>query len=207
MTQTPRWIAIAAAAAAAALIPVHAHQHAGQDRGSWLLRAKLTHLEPVNSDTVPGLDLSVNAKTFPTLDIVYFLTPNLAAELILTVPQRHNVRDAALGRLGSISHLPPTLSLQYHFTGMQGFRPYVGVGLNFTRLTDVDIPGVTLRRNSVGLALGAGVDVPLGGGWLVGADIKKVQIDTTVRAADTGERLGNFEINPWLFSVGVGRRF
>jgi len=126
---------------------------------------------------------------------------------ILTVPQRHNVRDAAAGRLGSISHLPPTLSLQYHFTGLQGFRPYVGVGLNFTRLTDVDIPGVTLRRNSVGLALGAGVDIPVGGGWLVGADVRKVQIDTTLRDAGTGARLGNFGINPWLFSVGVGRRF
>jgi outer membrane protein len=203
MTKTPRWIALAAAAAAAtALTPVHA-----QDSGSLLLRAKLTHLEPVNSDNVAPLDLSVNAKTFPTLDIVYFLTPNLAAELILTVPQRHNVRDAALGRIGSISHLPPTLSVQYHFTGMQGLRPYVGVGLNFTRLTDVnlDIAGASLRRNSFGLALGAGVDVPLGGGWLIGADLKKVQIDTDVRL--NGAKLGTFEINPWLFSVGVGRRF
>ena len=206
MTKNSRLIAIAAAMAAAAFVPVHAHQHAGQDRGNWLLRAKLTHLEPVNSDTVAGMDLSVNAKTFPTLDIVYFLTPNLATELILTVPQRHNVRDANT-RIGSISHLPPTLSLQYHFTGLQGFRPYVGVGVNFTRLTDVnlDIPGASLRRNSFGLALGAGVDIPVGGGWLVGADVKKVQIDTDVRL--NGAKLGNFEINPWLFSVGVGRRF
>ena len=214
MTKTRSLLVLAALASAAAL-PVQA-----QDTGNWIVRARAVHLDSANKDStnVPGvgnLDLSINNKWLPEVDISYFLTPNLAAELILTIPQKQTVYVGALGgaNAGTFKHLPPTLTLQYHVTGLQGFRPYVGAGLNYTRLMSVKLDGastalkadVDLKRNSFGLALQVGVDVPLGGGWLLNADVKKVNIGTKVLA--NGASLGKFKVDPVLVGIGVGKRF
>ena len=90
--------------------------------------------------------------------------------------------------------------------GLAGFRPYVGAGVNYTHFSSVDLPeGVSIDRDSVGPALGAGADVPLGQGWLLNFDAKRVWLGTEVRAG--GQNLGDFGVDPWLLSVGVGRRF
>jgi outer membrane protein len=200
---TLRQIAPAAAfaALAAAFVPaVHAQS---TDTGNWIVRARALYMAPANDDET-GLDLSVNSKAFPEVDITYFFSPNLAAELILTYPQKHDVRSGGVD-IGSLKHLPPTLSLQYHFTGM-GFRPYLGAGLNYTYFSDVNLPaGVTIDKNSFGLSAGAGVDVPMGGGWLFNVDVKYVQIKTEVSAG--GVALGDFKVDPVLFSLGIGKRF
>ena len=87
-----------------------------------------------------------------------------------------------------------------------GFRPYVGLGINYTYFSDIDLPtGVTIERDSFGVAAGGGFDVPLGGGWLFNADVKYVQIGTDVSAG--GTNLGRFGVDPWLFSLGIGKRF
>jgi outer membrane protein len=192
---------IAAAAVAALLAPVAQAQT--DDVGNWIVRARVLYLDPANDDDT-GLDLSVNSKVFPEFDISYFFSPNLALELVLTYPQEHDVRAGGVN-IGSLKHLPPTLSLQYHFTGM-GFRPYVGLGVNYTRFSDIELPtGVTIDRDSFGVAAGGGFDVPLGGGWLFNADVKYVQIGTDVSAG--GTNLGRFGVDPWLFSLGIGKRF
>lgn len=199
--------ALALAAAALTIAAVPAAQ--AQDTGNWIVRARALHLDSANKDNT-GLDLSVNNKVFPEVDISYFFTPNIAAELILTYPQKHDIRSAG-GKIGTLKHLPPTLTLQYHFTGMS-FRPYLGAGINYTHFSNVDFdPAVkaaldpSIDKNSWGLALQAGVDVPIGNGWLVNVDLKKVQLRTDVSSA--GTRVGTFKVDPLLFSIGVGKRF
>jgi outer membrane protein len=182
-------------------------QAAGNDAGSWLVRARAVHLDSANKDST-GLGLTIDNKTLPEVDFTYFFTPNLAAELILTVPQKQTVNSTVVGGdIGTFKHLPPTLTVQYHFTGMQGFRPYVGAGLNYTNISDVKIlnGAVNLKRNSYGLAVQIGVDVPLGGGWLLNLDVKKAQIGTKVYLS--GADKGSFKVDPLLVGLGVGLRF
>lgn len=195
-----------AAALATLALATPATSAFAQDSGDWLIRARAIHLNSDNDDTT-GLGLSINDRWIPEVDISYFFTPNWATELVLTYPQKQDLHSSVLGvKLGTLKHLPPTLSLQYHLTGLSGWRPYAGVGINYTRFSSVDLaPGVDIQRNSVGPAVGAGFDVPLGDGWLLNFDAKKVWIDTKVSVG--GNRVGTLNIDPWLIGVGVGKRF
>jgi outer membrane protein len=199
--------ALGAVALALASLTSLSAQAAGKDTGSWLVRARAVHLDSANKDST-GLGLSIDNKTLPEVDISYFFTPNLAAELILTYPQKQTVSSSVVGGdIGTFKHLPPTLTLQYHFTGLPGFRPYVGAGLNYTNISEVKIlnGAVNLKRNSYGLAAQIGADVPLGGGWLLNVDVKKAQIGTNVYLS--GADKGKFKVDPLLVSVGAGLRF
>lgn len=194
----------------AALLPVLASAQAANDTGDWIVRLRATYLQSANKDST-GLGLSINDKTLPELDITRFFTPEIAAELVLTYPQKQTI-SAGGTPIGSLKHLPPVLSLQYHFTQFKTWRPYLGAGVNYTRFSDVRFDAATttalhpsIKRNSFGAALQAGVDVPVADGWLVNVDVKKVQIATDV--SSSGAKVGTFKVDPWLFSLGLGKRF
>ena len=172
--------------------------------GDWLVRARAVHLDSANKDTT-GLGLTVNNKWLPEVDFTYFFNKNLAAELVLTVPQKHTL-SAGGNAIGTLRHLPPTLTVQYHFD-TPGFKPYVGAGVNYTRFSSVDVLGgaADVKRNSYGLALQVGVDIPVAKDLYLNLDIKKVQIGTDVLVG--GAKAGEFKVNPWLVGVGLGWRF
>lgn len=170
----------------------------------WLIRGRVVNVAPENKDST-GLNLEASDKIIPEVDISYFFTPNLAAELILTYPQKHDLESNGTN-IGSVKLLPPTLSLQYHFLPQAAVRPYVGVGVNYTLFSSEKLPaGVTIEDSSFGWSLQAGVDIPLNKTMSINIDIKKVQIQTDVSAA--GNKLGTLKIDPLLIGVGFGWRF
>ncbi|OYU30099.1 MAG: hypothetical protein CFE39_15265 [Comamonadaceae bacterium PBBC2] len=171
----------------------------------WMVRARAVHLDMSNQDST-GLGLSVNNKTIPEVDVSYFFSPNVAAELILTVPQKQTVSSNGTS-IGTFKHLPPTLLLQYHFTGLNGYKPYVGAGINYTDISKVNLLGgvATLDKDSWGGALQAGVDIPLDKNWSLNFDVKKVYIKTHVYAA--GVNAGTLKLDPVLVGAGGGYRF
>lgn len=174
--------------------------------GSWMVRVRAVNLTSANTDNT-GLGLSVNNKTFPELDISYFINKNVAVELILTVPQEHTVNSTVVGSdIGTLSQLPPTLLVQYHFDA-PGFKPYVGAGINYTKFSSVNltVPGADIDRDSFGAAVQVGVDIPLSGNMVLNFDLKKVYIGTDVSL--NGANLGSFKVDPVLFGMGVGWRF
>ena len=190
----------AVALAVAALAPAAM----AQLQGNWEVRVRAVNIDPANDND--NLNVSVNKKLIPELDISYYFTPNIAAELILTYPQKHNVKlDGAV--IGSLRHLPPTLTAQYHFMpDSSSFRPYVGAGINYTNFTTVTLPGgLNVDRGSWGFALQAGADIPLSKDLYLNVDIKKVQIRTDVKSL--GTKIDTFKVDPLLVGVGIGYRF
>ena len=189
---------------AAAVGMLVAGQVAAQE-SPWLVRARAVQLNMENKDST-GLNLNVNDKTIGEVDVSYFLNKNVAAELILTLPQRQTVYAGAAG-IGNFKHLPPTLTLQYHFTDLGGYKPYVGAGLNYTKITGTNlITGHKLDDSSYGAAFQAGVDVPLTKQVSLNFDVKKVYIKTDVYTA-AGVNAGTLKLDPVLVGVGVGYRF
>ncbi len=179
--------------------------------GPWLVRARAVHIDPADKSApiggVGGSDrLHVSSKTIPEIDISYFFTPNIAAELILTYPQKHDVTLDG-NKIGTFKHLPPTLSLQYHFMPEKQFSPYVGAGVNYTNISDVKLLNGAgrLEHDSWGFSLQAGVDYKLDKNWSLNFDIKKVQIRSDVFIS--GAKASEVKVDPLLIGVGVGYRF
>ena len=173
--------------------------------GPWMVRARAVHLEMANKDGT-GLGLAVNNKTIPEVDVSYFFTPNIAAELVLTVPQKQTVYLGGAS-IGTFKHLPPSLLLQYHFTGLSGYKPYIGAGVNYTRITGVNLlgGGADLEDDSWGGALQVGMDFPLDKNWSLNFDVKKVYIRSNVFVG--GVNQGTLKLDPLLVGVGLGYRF
>ena len=174
-----------------------------------------------------GAELAVDNNVIPELDISYYLTKNIAAELILATGTRHDVSikgssgsDVVLNQeLGSVNLLPPTLTLQWHFNPDQTIDPYVGAGVNYTIGLDrklkfsqtLPFDNIKIDKASFGYALQAGLDVNLKDGWLINADVKYVSIDTAVKmqtiSSGVWTKIDNLDINPWVFGVGIGKKF
>ena len=193
-----------AAAILSTLLSGAAFAQQATTEGPWMVRARAVHLDSSNSDST-GLGLTVNNKWVPEVDVSYFFSPNVAVELVLTVPQKHTVYSNGVD-IGSLKHLPPTLLGQYHFNA-NGFKPYVGAGVNYTRFSGVNVLGgvATLDSSSWGPALQVGVDIALSKGLYLNFDVKKVYIRTDVKAA--GTKVGEFKVDPLLVGVGLGWRF
>jgi len=187
------------------------------DEGPWLVRARAVRLhmadqsEAIPSLGVPSDAIQANDKTIPEIDITYFFTKNIAAELILTVPQKQDVTLSG-AKIGTFKHLPPTLTVQYHFLPDGMVRPYVGAGVNYTRISSValNVPGVgdlDLESSSLGGALQVGVDVKVADNLFVNLDVKKVWISSDVMLKSTGAKVSSVTLDPIAFSVGIGYRF
>jgi outer membrane protein len=235
-------------ALAAAIAPSLAMAEAGDI----VVRLRATHIAPDESsklysqtaatygtgiaDALYGstsAELRVDSNTIPEIDLSYYITKNIAAELILAVGTRHDVKISGLGgqalitnpNLGKVNLLPPTLTLQWHFLPDTMFDPYVGAGLTYVRAMDRNLTAqlgtelgtrsIHIDRNSWGAALQAGFDVNLQDKWLVNFDVKKLWFDTdvtlnTLNLADTGngyKKIDSLDVDPWVISVGIGKKF
>jgi outer membrane protein len=173
--------------------------------GPWLVRARAVGLDMANKDAT-GLGLTVNNKTIPEVDATYFFNKNVAAELVLTVPQKQTVSSNGVS-IGTFKHLPPTLTVQWHFDGNADVKPYVGAGINYTHLSKVDLSAAnaSLDSHSWGTALQAGVDFPIDKNLSFNIDVKKVYLQTNVYVGGVDQ--GVLKLNPTLIGAGLGYRF
>ncbi|WP_419896301.1 OmpW/AlkL family protein [Roseomonas sp. USHLN139] len=164
-------------------------------------------------DAIGGKPDASNTVT-PQLDVTYFVTPNIALNLIAAT-SRHDVRvrGSALGDvdLGRVWALPPTLTLQYHPLPQSRVSPYVGAGINYTLfynegggrtppVTKVDV------ENSWGWALNMGVDYEVSPSWGINFDVKKLFLrpDVSVNGGAIGARA---DLDPWIVGAAVRYRF
>lgn len=176
------------------------------DAGDWLIRVRAIDIVPNTSSSAANLGAS--DEWTPDIDFSYFITKNIALELLTDIPE--NVTITSNGaNIGSVKILPPTLTLQYHFIPDGTFRPYVGAGINYSRFYDVNLVGGTLTvdNNSWGGALQAGFDYGLDKNWFLNLDVKYIWMSTNVNVAATGVHVTDFDINPWVLGFGVGRKF
>ncbi|MER8421729.1 OmpW family protein [Mesorhizobium sp. M1329] len=164
-------------------------------------------------NAVPGSDLSYSNTVTPELDISYFFTDNVAAELVLGTTYANIEGQGTIGGLGNIGKvwlLPPTLTLQYHFTNFGAFKPYVGAGVNYTIFYNQDVGSADALKvkNTFGTALQVGFDYMVDQHWGVNFDVKKLFLQPDFEVTVNGAKVtGKAELDPWLIGAGVTYRF
>lgn len=185
--------------------------------GTWLVDVRATTVAPDESGAIytaanvdTGLDVKINDDTVPTLGISYFVTDKVAVELILGT-SKHTISATTLPTATTVHDtwvLPPVLSVQYHPLPAARFSPYVGAGLNYMLFYNgKDLHGFKVKvDDGFGYSLQAGADIALTGPWSVNVDVKKVFFDTTANI-NNGALHSDVTIDPWVVSVGLGRKF
>ena len=189
----------------------------------WMIRVRALAVIPdakLSITQVPTANGKINTSYVPELDISYFFTKNIAAELILGVTPHKVTGTAAIAGLpvGKTLLLPPTLTLQYHFTDLGAFKPYVGAGINYTFFLDqkaglTPVGGLAVTalnvKSAPGFALQAGFDYMLNANWGINVDVKKLWLrpDYTATVNNVLPISGKLRIDPWIIGVGVTYRF
>jgi len=182
------------------------------EAGDWVVRAGIWGVYPKsgNLNIGPGADIDVEDGYGLGFNFTYMATPNLGVELILATPFSHDIKLSGAGTVGDTKHLPPTLFAQYHFMPQSNFRPYVGVGLNYTMFFDEGAEGALKGKklklkDSIGIAGQVGIDIDVAPNWFVNAEVSYMDIDS--KAKLDGASLGTVEIDPWVVGLNVGTRF
>jgi outer membrane protein len=204
MRSRPLYLALALASLCAQ--PVMAAQ------GDWLFRAGLGIVDPKSDNLALDTDTNVQVKpgSSATVEAVYMLADHWGVELLAAYPFRHDVKIDGLGKVGNVRHLPPTLSLQYHFLPEARIRPYVGAGINYTTFSREKTAGALAGSDldlddSWGAAVQVGTDIGLNDNWFLNLGLRWIDIDT--KAKLDGDRLGTIEIDPLVYQVQLGYRF
>ena len=217
----------AGAAMALALTPVAAQADQGDFQVKLLGTAVLPNGEitDVTTDLIglpAGTDTRADDSVVPTVAIEYFVTPAVSLETICCVTQHDVTGTGPLAGAGLVSNaniVPATLTVKYHFGEEGGIRPYVGAGPTYFIFIDeqpgaaaVGLGAVRQQMNDhFGLALQAGVDVPLNDrGLAFTLDAKRYFLSTSAHwfnAAGTEVLATRHRIDPWVLSAGIAFRF
>jgi outer membrane protein len=199
--------------AAALVLGTAALPALAQTAGDWTLGVGVHAVDPKsdNGRLAGGtLAVDVDRDIKPSLTFEYFVRDNLGVEVLAAWPFEHDINIAGLGRVGSTKQLPPTVSLQYHFTGQGRISPFVGAGINYTAFFSEDTTGALAGSklkldDSWGLAAHAGVDFAVGQRGAIRIDARWIDIDSDV--ALNGARLGTVAIDPIVYGAAYVMKF
>ena len=181
---------------------------AAVEKGDWLVRFGVANVSPNDGSTgvVANDAIGVDGNTQIFANVTYMFNDNVGFEVLAATPFSHDITLSG-SKIAETDQLPPTFSVQYHFKPKASIRPYVGAGINYTTFFNekatATITSISLD-DSIGLAVQAGVDVDITKDWFFNADVRYINIETTATT-----NIGNIEvdINPLVFSLGIGTRF
>ena len=185
-----------------------------EETPEWVFKVGVHSVDPKSDNgTLAGgaLQADVDSDVRPTITAEYMFTPNWGAEILASLPFQHDIKLNGV-TAGDVKHLPPTVSLQYHFNPDGAVSPFVGIGLNYTWFFSAHVAssgplaGSKLNvGNTFGPAAHGGLDFRLNDRWLLTLDLRWMKIDPDVKV--DGAKVGTVHIDPLAYGVMVGYRF
>ncbi|CAI8988449.1 OmpW family outer membrane protein [Pseudomonas sp. fls2-241-R2A-110] len=174
-----------------------------------------------------GGKATMNSDTQLGLNFAYMIDSHWGVELLAASPFEHDVKlkgtalGAANGKLGTLKHLPPTLSVVYYpLAAKSPFQPYVGAGINYTWIYDEHVSSEAQANgfsnfkadNSWGMAFQVGADYMITDNIMLNAQVRYIDIDTTATVENNAVAPGtrakvDVDVDPFIYMVGLGYKF
>lgn len=144
-------------------------------------------------------------------------------EFVAGLPPKHKVYGrgtlAPYGVIAEVKQMAPTVFLNYNFgDASDSFRPFVGVGLNYTKFIDRETtpisriatggPTSIKLTDSFGVAAQIGVNYKLTDRWVITASVAVADVQSDLTST-TGsiERKTSIDFRPVVAGIGLGYRF
>ena len=195
----------------AALLASTAAPALAQDQGDFTVGLGLAGVLPESSNGVLAGPTPIDVDNGYSVTITgeYFIADNIGIELLAAWPFSHDI-DSNGVKIGEVKHLPPTLSLQYHFTNNSNITPFIGAGINYTTFVEDKAVGPLAGSSldlddSWGLALHAGLDYKVSANGALRTDVRWANIESDVKL--NGVNIGKAKINPWIVGVSYVHKF
>lgn len=190
-------------------LSAHAADNGPLSASRFQVRLRAIDVVPDEKSSVNiGGKVDVGNDIVPEVDLTYFFTDNIAVEAIAAT-SKHKLKYNGATPLGDAWALPPTVTLQYHFTPKEKFSPYVGAGINYTMMyNEKAAPGFNHLKidNGFGPALQAGFDYWIDNHWGINMDVKKIWTNVDAKLNDGAIR-ADVDLDPWVIGTGVSYKF
>jgi outer membrane protein len=207
-------MAVAALVATGMATAVSAQAQAVTVKGGLIQYNTNSKTDGVTGVGIPaGADAKTGNATTALLTFEYEFLPNVGVELVLGIPPKITARGtgsvAFLGDVLSAKNVAPTLLFNYHFDLGGGVRPYIGLGVNYTKFIDVQSPyfADVKLSDSKGLAGQIGLDYQLSKDWGLFASVGKAQVKSKVVAQGATVLQSTIDFRPITFAFGAGYKF
>jgi len=177
-----------------------------QSQGDMTLGFGLGLVEPKSKNgTVAGGAATIDGNVRPIVTFEYFLRDNLGLEVLAALPFKHKIKvNGAFA--GTTQHLPPTVSVNWHFPTGGAIKPFVGLGLNYTNFFKEKSPLGTLKiDDSIGLAAQIGADYAVSDRGALRLSLRYIDIDADVKL--NGVKIGKANIDPLVASLSYVMKF
>lgn len=179
-------------------------------------KAGLGYLDPTaekDIDTgLPNAKVSSEMAVLPSFDYRFANSP-FSAELLLASPFEHTVsvgaNDANRSDVAKFKHLPPTLTLKYNTPEVNGFGANIGIGATVLVPYEEELLGSNAKLEAdtvVAPAAQIGVTYSKPSSpWGLFADVRYVDLKTDLEV--DGAKIGELEVNPVVYALGVSHKF
>ena len=165
----------------------------------------------------PGADAKVGDATTVILVYERLFGPNFGAELVMGIPPTIKTKASgsveflnATGTVLEVENWAPTLLFNYHFFEPGAtWRPYVGVGINYTQFRNAksSISDDVKVGSSWGPAAQVGIDYAITKDISAFASFAYVKVKSKVVASGATVLETTVDYRPTVYSAGVSYRF
>lgn len=163
----------------------------------------------------PGGDVSINGAWTALFTYERLFTPNIGVELVIGIPP--TIKADAAGSIAflgsdilSAKVVAPTLLLNYHFGAPEDkWRPYVGVGINYTKFSDVKsrLGWSVDMGDSWGWAAQAGLAYALDKNWGLFASVAYSDVKSNIVATSATVLTATADFKPFVYTFGLSYGF
>jgi outer membrane protein len=163
----------------------------------------------------PGADAEIGNAWTAVFTYERMLRSDFGIEFVLGIPPTVEAKGAgSVAFLGddilSAKNIAPTILLNYHF-GAPGdtWRPYVGIGLNYTRFGSIEsrLASNVQLSDSVGLAGQIGINYYYDKNWGAFASISAEKVKTDLLAVESTVLTTTIDFRPITYAFGLSYRF